>query len=706
MSFGNAADWAKNVSNKYGASKVNHAPSVGSIAQWNAWAGFAQKAGHVAYVEEVGPDYIKVSDDSYGGGTASRIIPVGHAYWPSNFLHLTDPGASAPDSDADGTPDATDLCPVLAGDSWFSGCRQEWVESPSDSRADVSGDGKADFCRRVGGPGNWRMACSYSTGSGFSQSNVSPPLDWGYDAGRAWTDVNGDGRADFCRVVGNSNGIDSRVQCTLSAGTSFGGTLTSGVLDWGYVAGRAWADFNGDGKSDYCRLVGAGNNINSHFACTLSTGVGFGNTVLSPVTDWGYPSGQAFVDVTGDGRADFCRVVGNTNFADSRLACTTGASSGVGPTIISPILDWGYDQGRTYADVNGDGRADYCRLTGIAESQSFRCRLGGAASFGADVGADNTDWGYAWGRAFADANGDGKADFCRVVGDQISNQAIRCRLSTGTGFITEIGTDHIDWGYTPGRAWIDVNGDNRADYCRRVGIASSQGVTCRLSTGTGFSAEAALSGTDWGYDTGRTWVGSSIAAHTFTVVTRSSSALVAGQRATITATVRRSGTAIAAPGVHVLVYRKMFGSTSWTVAATLTTNAAGQVKLATAPTANTYYYARTVTRGGYFASASPTTSVSAHRRVTLRVSSSSVRAGTTVTFAGSVLPSRSALTVSLQRLAGGKWTTVVVGRTTSAGTYSLRWRPTSTADYAWRVVAAADATHLSGVSPSLVLRVS
>ncbi len=114
----------------------------------------------------------------------------------------------------------------------------------------------------------------------------------------------------------------SRVSCTLSTGTGFGATLTSGVLDWGYVAGTAWADANGDGRADYCRPVGNVNLQSSYVECTLSTGTGFGATVMSNVLDWGYDTGRAWVDANADGKADYCRRVGSVNFVSSRVQCT------------------------------------------------------------------------------------------------------------------------------------------------------------------------------------------------------------------------------------------------------------------------------------------------------------------------------------------------------------------------------------------------
>ena len=212
-SFGNAYQWDDRIRARYGADKVNGTPAVGAIAQWDSFPGDGG-FGHVAYVEEVGPDYIRVTDDSSGGGTTSKIIPVGHGRWPSSFIHLTGPPPN-PDRDGDGTPDTTDRCPDQPGPTNTGGC----PDTDSDGVADLD-----DRCPQMNGlPGL----------TGCPESEVNPMQ------GNA-SDFSGDGKADYCRRVGGTNGVNSFVACTLSTGTGFGKTVLSPVLDWGYDTGRAW----------------------------------------------------------------------------------------------------------------------------------------------------------------------------------------------------------------------------------------------------------------------------------------------------------------------------------------------------------------------------------------------------------------------------------------------------------------------------------
>jgi len=318
------------------------------------------------------------------------------------------------------------------------------------------------------------------------------------------------GRADYCRRVGNVNLQSSYVSCTLSRGNGFDGTVTSGVVDWGYDAGRAWADFNGDRRADYCRRVGNVNLRSSYVSCTLSGGNGFDGTVTSGVVDWGYDTGAAWVDFNGDGKADYCRRVGNVNLQSSYVSCTLSTGNGFGATVTSGVVDWGYDTGREWVDFNGDGKADYCRRVGNVNLQSsyVSCTLSTGSGFGATVTSGVVDWGYDAGRKWVDFDGDGKADYCRRVGDvNLQSSYVSCTLSTGSGFDGTVTSGVVDWGYDTGVAWVDFNGDRRADYCRRVGNVNLQSsyVSCTLAAGRGFGRTVTSGVVDWGYDTGVAW---------------------------------------------------------------------------------------------------------------------------------------------------------------------------------------------------------
>jgi len=214
----------------------------------------------------------------------------------------------------------------------FAGSRQ-W--------ADFNGDGRADFCRI---DSNSLANCKVSTGSGFGVDYIAGDFTGADPTGYQWADFNGDGLADFCRVITASNAVS----CRLSTGTGIGTEYTSGSLDRGAAEGRQWVDFNGDGKADYCRLSSGGNTAR----CILSTGLGFiGAEHASGSIDGGYDKGRQWADFNGDGKQDYCRRIGGSG--NSLITCTlatapasdllVSTSNGIGGTTTleyTPSTFW------------------------------------------------------------------------------------------------------------------------------------------------------------------------------------------------------------------------------------------------------------------------------------------------------------------------------------------------------------------------------
>ena len=347
---------------------------------------------------------------------------------------------------------------------------------PGRAWADVTGDKRADYCRVVGDVGQYRVECLVSTGAGFGSELLSGVVDPGGEAERAWVDADGDGRSDFCRLLSGP-----KVSCLHSTGTGFAGEVSSPTLDPGYAGTRRWADFDGDGRTDYCRHVGDP-STDQRVSCTRSSPAPFASSVVSPKLAWGEESGRAWVDGNGDGRADYCRLV---VAGDARVSCTYSTGTGFGSTATSSTIDAGYVGGRAWADFDGDGRIDYCRhvgAPGIAESLS--CTLSLAAGFGSSVVSAHVGWGEDSGRGWADFDGDGKADFCRAIGAAPANQRAGCVASRPGTFAALPLSEPLTWGNTI--AWIDVTGDLKADFCRLVG--SPPQATCQISNGLDFAA--------------------------------------------------------------------------------------------------------------------------------------------------------------------------------------------------------------------------
>jgi hypothetical protein len=369
---------------------------------------------------------------------------------------------------------------------------------------DVNADGRVDFCRFVGNTGRIFLSCALAGATSFEYQyafNSAEGFDVGYaHLPRGFVDINADGRADYCRFVGNTGSIF--LSCALAETTGFGyqyafNSVTN--FDTGYNdRPRGFTDVNGDGRADYCRFVG---NTGSIFlSCALAETTGFGyqyafNSVAN--FDIGYgDKPRGFTDVNGDGRADYCRFVGNTG--SIFLSCALAEATGFGYQYAfssATNFDIGYnDRPRGFTDVNGDGRADYCRFVGNTGSIFLSCALSSTSGFGYQY-AFNSAMGFDVGygdrpRGFTDVNGDGRADYCRFVGNT-GSIFLSCALSdpSGSGFGYQYAFNSamgFDVGYSDRpRGFTDVTGDGRSDYCRFVGNAPDY-PSCALSENAGF----------------------------------------------------------------------------------------------------------------------------------------------------------------------------------------------------------------------------
>jgi hypothetical protein len=142
--------------------------------------------------------------------------------------------------------------------------------------------------------------------------------------------------------------------------------------DAGYPEGRMEVDFDGDGVRDFCRVIGT-QYPNSYVACNLlDPSKNIVAYVESGSTDWGYPAGRTWTDVNGDGRADYCRVIG-TDYPNSFVACTLSEGKAFGQTYRTKGLDWGYPDTRSWIVVNGSPA--FCRGIGDHSNPDFECRL-------------------------------------------------------------------------------------------------------------------------------------------------------------------------------------------------------------------------------------------------------------------------------------------------------------------------------------------
>jgi hypothetical protein len=242
-------------------------------------------------------------------------------------------------------------------------------------------------------------------------------------------DVNGDGKPDYCRFASSTSFLVCDVQTDNTFETNWVGTYVEPTET------QFMADVNGDGRADYCRFLAS-----NMFSCALLSLEGYRSFVdgnFQTQLDPGYGDmPRRLVDVNGDGRADYCRFVAGS---PKWLSCALSTGTGFGQYDFNSNQTREYEAGYLdrpvfMADVNGDGRADYCRYLGPRETMYLSCGLATDTGFGdKDINAVGLDAGQdGWPRDMVDVNGDGRADFCRYFTQP--SYRISCALSTGTGF--------------------------------------------------------------------------------------------------------------------------------------------------------------------------------------------------------------------------------------------------------------------------------
>jgi hypothetical protein len=173
VSMGNGGEWDNTIkAHPEWDYSMNGTPAVGSIAQWDPYAGYTGAAGHVAYVERVTASTITVSEDNYSSGPFRwRVISVGSPDWPSRFLHIKDMGTSVAGNPAVYLVSPNDKRLYVNYQSTANGPWSGWrsLGGVWSSASSIAEGRNADGRRQaflVGG--NGELYTSYQTSSGWS----------------------------------------------------------------------------------------------------------------------------------------------------------------------------------------------------------------------------------------------------------------------------------------------------------------------------------------------------------------------------------------------------------------------------------------------------------------------------------------------------------------------------------------------------------
>jgi RHS repeat-associated protein len=350
---------------------------------------------------------------------------------------------------------------------------------------DFDGDGRTDIMY-IGGPYQYVFLSRSSDQSGnffelahaFSNGwNFGNPVTSGYTP--IVGDFNGDGKTDYLLVSGaghylfisNGDGSFTPWYVPYQYGWNFGVPPSNGFMP---VIG----DFNGDGCTDYMMVSGP-----NHYMLMSNCDGSFTQWYygLQYGWNWGTQPTQTFYpivgDFNGDGKTDFLMLEGPNIY----VMISNGDGSF---TQWYVAVQGGWDFGTAaqngftpiVGDFNGDGLVDFM-MTSHVSLYTFLSK--GDATFTQAYQYTGWDFGQlpsaSWTPLIGDFNGDGKTDFMYIGGPYQYRF-----LAQGDGtFVQYSSTLQFGWTYgNPPTTWYtpiagDFNGDGKTDYVM-VGATSMQ----------------------------------------------------------------------------------------------------------------------------------------------------------------------------------------------------------------------------------------
>lgn len=290
--------------------------------------------------------------------------------------------------------------------------------------------------------------------------------------------------------------VDGNLRATLCGGDfAPAWTLAPATVTTSYAAlglaqtGRAvrLADLTGDGVADLCAIETTG------LACAAGDGQGGFATAVPVAALVVEPESLAIGDIDGDGKPDACgrddagilcataasgfapqrftTAFAHADASDQSLAILDGQICGLasdGMICANPTASlqssWPASNAILWpADLDGDHVPDWCVAT----------PTGPACGLGADraLSTDGAPWAFALGGvvdgssadattgAFADLDGDGRADFCALDGTRVA-----CAFSHGGGFgprttVMELATPPTALWLADGELCVDTGAD-------------------------------------------------------------------------------------------------------------------------------------------------------------------------------------------------------------------------------------------------------
>lgn len=238
-----------------------------------------------------------------------------------------------------------------------------------------------------------------------------------------YADMNGDGWADVVVIDPNSGALTVYLNNALG-----GGTWSAPIA---FAAGAApasqvvLADVTGDGKADYL-IIDPSTGAITAWQNNGGDNGGPGWSYLGQVAKGAGPSALVrFGDVNGDGKADFLVVDPNTGAVTAWLNNGMDLPGGGGWVSLGQVAAGGGPGSETrFADINGDGFADYLLLDPVSGAVTAWLNNGMDVSGGGGwtpLGQIAPGTGAGSQVQFADVNGDGRADYLVVASNGQTN---------------------------------------------------------------------------------------------------------------------------------------------------------------------------------------------------------------------------------------------------------------------------------------------
>ncbi|KAK4162929.1 hypothetical protein QBC43DRAFT_214155, partial [Cladorrhinum sp. PSN259] len=256
----------------------------------------------------------------------------------------------------------------------------------------------------------------------------------------------------------------------LGSGTFGSQTLIPTLAGKCNLGGIRWGDVNNDGLDDFI-CIGSEGNMNVHIndggKPPTFRDVGLYRQAPSGISQTNVRLG----DIDGDGRLDYCYVVGN---GDINTYCWRNA--GVGDKASSwedfgsgsPIFTArgiGSFEGVRLVDINGDFRADWLWMDDTAKVTTYinqRGQTKGLVPYWDSVGVTHNGMSEAGARAqirFARVYGSGRNDYiyvkCLTLVNGRCDYEVRAWKNVGSGGVHQKGD---------GARWCDMTGSGNDDY--------------------------------------------------------------------------------------------------------------------------------------------------------------------------------------------------------------------------------------------------